>query len=282
MKISTRGFGGGSRIKWAVAAFLVTGMWGGFHAPRQASAYVMPAEQLVGLMAAKFSSFKTLVITQSTELMDSGSNESVMAFREEVWVKPPHLCGSRILADVEEGGMSQDEIQAVRFGIDSGYRQLLIANNPRDLLDRLSEWGIDQTSVALTRLDGTIAYCIGDTSATGPRLLVEKRRFLPLLVSYRAVDDPHKLITVRFEDYQALGNGWYPYRIEYFLDGELMERYVLLDAQVNVPLPSGRTHKPETGPVSSSGDRQLAAPSFQKDIHGLIETFKQKYHKTSE
>lgn len=262
--------------------FLLMAMWGGSHVPQRASAYVMPAEQLLDLMAAKFSSFKTLLITQSTQLMDSDENKPAMAFQEEVWVRSPHLCGSRILPDVQEGGMSLGEIQAVRPGVDLGYRQLLVANNPRDLLDRLSEWGIDPTSVSLTRLDGKIAYSIGDASGSGPHLLVEKRRFLPLLVSYRAADAPRKLITVRFEDYQELGNGWYPYRIEYFLDGGLMERYFLLEAKVNVPLPSEPTEKLESSPALSSKDGQVAVPPAKKDVDELIKTFKQKYDKTSE
>jgi hypothetical protein len=206
---------------------------------RDGDAYIMPAEQLLDLMSARFSRFKTVLLSESTRLIGAeGDNNPAMTFEEQVWIKSPGSSGSQIAPEIEGQGMSVEDIKTLRLDVDTAYRQLLVSNSPQHLSTLLLEWGIDLASVSLTRLDGDIAYCIGERPKEGPRLLVEKERFLPLLVSYRAVYGKEtRIVQVRFKDYRKVEKGWFPFRIDYFLDGDPVESYLVLKAEFNVPLP---------------------------------------------
>jgi len=227
--------------KWSATALLVLGIFcGGPPAPNRALAYVMPSEQLLGFLADNFKRFKTISILQSTRLMSSQEKEPVLTFEEKIRVQPPRFYKSQIVTEIQEEGMSLEEIQASRLDIDPGYRQLLAANTRQDLSGRLLSWGIDQSSVSLTRLDGTVVYAIGDyKDQAAPTLLIEKKRFLPILLRYRVAERPgSKPVTIRFDDFREVSGGWYPFRIDCFQGGDLIERYLLLEAKFNIPFPS--------------------------------------------
>jgi hypothetical protein len=270
--------------KWGATAFTVlAAFWGAQGVPEGADAYVMPSEQLLGFVANNFKGFKTVAILQSTRLMNSQGNEPAIAFEEKIWVKPPRFYRSQIVTEVEEDGMSLDEIQASRFDIDPGYRQLLAANSLQDLSGRLAAWGIDQSLVSLTRLDGTVAYAIGDyREGSMPALLIEKERFLPILLRYRVPGRPGtEPVTIRFQDFRRVQEGWYPFRIDCFLGQELMERYLLLEAKFNSPFPSEPLGGSKANSDSDSkGQSVLVAPEKDR-IEGVIKAFKQKYDGTS-
>ncbi len=241
----------------ATTLVVLASIWGSLLLPHVAEAYVMPSEQLLGFVADNFKKFKTISILQSTRLMSSQENEPAITFEEKIWVQPPRFYRDQIVTEIEEGGMSLEEIQASRFDIDSGYRQLMAANSRQSLSERLAAWGIDQSVVSLTRLDGEVAYVIGDhKDKTMPTLLIEKERFLPILLRYRALERPGtELVTIRFHDFRKVSGGWYPYRIDCFLGGELIERYFLLEAKFNVPLPSELFGGGKTNPESDSRDQ---------------------------
>jgi hypothetical protein len=226
--------------KWSALVIVLVMMAGWYVGScRNVDAYIMPAEQLLGLMANNFSRFKTVVLTQSTQLMNAEGDNPAMTFEEKVWIRSPGSSGSQVVSETEGQDMSIEDIRAFRLDIDSSYRHLLVANSPKNLSLLLTEWGIDPASVSLTRLDGIIAYCIGKAPKQGPRLLIEKERFLPLLLAYSAVlDTETRNVEVRFKDYRKVPQGWFPFRIEYCLDGEPVEKYFLLEAKFNVPLPS--------------------------------------------
>ena len=134
----------------------------GLLVPCAAQAYVLPAEQVIQFMAANFAKFDTLVITQSTTRVQMG--ESPARVHEEVLsIKSPNLFHSSMLDPSAEPTRGDDRI----------FRELLIASSQRRLLPRLSELGIDTRQVAYTRLEGTIAYCIGEKDPKKPKLLIE-------------------------------------------------------------------------------------------------------------
>lgn len=223
----------------AIVVVLVTGGYVGIC--RNGYSYIMPAEQLLDLMAARFSRFHTVLLTQSTQLMSSEEvDKDAITLEEKVWVRSPGFYGSLLVPEIEGQDMSPKDIQALRLDIDSAYRKLLVANTPNNLSTYLMEWGIDLEKVSLTRLNNVIAFCIGTTPKEGPRLLIEKERFLPLLVSHETkLGQETRVVEVRFEDYRKVQNGWFPFKIEYFLDGEPVEKYTVLEASFNISLPSG-------------------------------------------
>ncbi len=65
-----------------------------FVMPGSSSGYVMPVDQLIDKMRAGFSSFKTLIIDQSTHVLDPQDRETTMVFQEKTWLKSPGYCRS--------------------------------------------------------------------------------------------------------------------------------------------------------------------------------------------
>jgi hypothetical protein len=229
-------------VKRSGIAMLIVLMIGGVVAVSQrAHGYIMPAEQLLNLMSARFSRFHTVLLRQSTQLMAGGEEGGgTLNFEEKVWIRSPGIYSSRITAEIEEQEVSVPEIQALRLDIDCSYRRLLVANTSNNLSSYLREWGIDQETVSLTRVDGSIAWCIGKKAKEGPRLLMDKERFLPLLLNYRIpFGQGMRTVEVQFDDYRMIEKRWFPFRIKYFLDGEMVESYIFLEAHFNVPEPAG-------------------------------------------
>jgi hypothetical protein len=142
----------------------------------------------------------------------------------------------------------------------------------------LAGMGIRLDKVALTRDDGTVAYRIGEEGQGTPMLLVEKARFLPLLLTYRIPDESEQtLVTVRFGDYREVGKGWYPYEIG-VAEGERprvrhsvrrLELNPLIDPPLQaLPLPAA----PE--PIHPPGTEPMAE---ETDVREVIRTLREKY-----
>ena len=186
--------------------------------------YVMPAEQLLEFMAKNFSKFKTVVIIQST-LRTDRENERV--FKEEIRMKSPDLFHLKAL----------DHIAEKRETPDMTYLQLLMANSGERLEHLLSVMGIDLQSVAFTRIEGVIAYRIGEKEPGSPKILIEKERFLPLLIEYRLPEDKGgEMITAQFQDYREQDDKYYPFEISYSEGDSINEQYTVQSFQYNVPL----------------------------------------------
>ncbi|MBW2609556.1 MAG: hypothetical protein JRC68_04330 [Deltaproteobacteria bacterium] len=231
--------------------------------------YIMPAEQLVDYMAANFSKFKTLVITQATQQIDQRYEETEKVFKEQILMKSPDLFYSRVLDQNGDRATPPDIT----------YRQLLVANKKQRLEQLLSMLGIDLQSVAFTRIDGIIAYRIGDKLPDSPKILIEKERFLPLLLVYRESGNPEgDTITVRFRGYRKLDKGFYPYEISYSVGDKIREIYTIQTLQANVPVNSSLLHPFEI----SSYPQDQASENVQSEIEEerlrrIIKTFQEKY-----
>jgi len=198
----------------------------GLLVPCASQAYVLPAEQIIQFMIANFAKFDTLVITQSTTRMQRGETPE-RVYEEVLSIKSPNLFHSLVLDSSAEQKRVGDRV----------YRELLIASSQRRLLPRLSELGIDTQQVAYTRLEGTVAYRVGEKDPKKPKLLIEKTRVLPLLMVYQRPDqEAGELIKVRFLDYRKVEQGWVPYEIHYFSGDRCVEKYSVHSVKVNAPL----------------------------------------------
>jgi hypothetical protein len=198
----------------------------GLLVPLASQAYVMPAEQLIQFMVANFAKLDTLVIRQSTTQRQKGDSPE-RVYEEILSIKSPNLFHSSLVNSITEQRKVEDQV----------FRELLIASNQRRLLPRLSELGIDTQQVAYTRLEGTIAYRIGEKDPEKPKLLIEKARALPLLIVYQRSDQgAGELIRVRFLDYRKVEQGWVPFEIHYFSGDQWIEKYFVQSVKVNVPL----------------------------------------------
>ena len=228
--------------------------------------YVMPAEQLLDFMAGNFSKFNSLVIIQST-LQTYQENERV--FKEEIRLKSPDLFNLKAL----------DNIAGKRETPDMTYRQLLMANSGENLEHLLSVMGINLQSVAFTRIDGVIAYRIGEKEPGSPKLIIEKERFIPLLMEYILPEDlGGETITVRFLDYREEDDKYYPYEISYSAGDTISETYTIQTFQYNVPIDESFFQRFAINPSQYISPSEEAASVFEEErLRNILKTFEEKY-----
>jgi hypothetical protein len=111
-----------------------------------------------------------------------------------------------------------------------------------------------------------------------PKLLIEKERFLPLLLSYWLPShSKKKMVTVRFEDYRKKEKGWYPYKIVYSAGYETEEHYSIIKLQVNTPIERTLSIIPAPGSLPAGNAEKEPLSEQDKRLKEVIEVFKNKY-----
>ena len=228
--------------------------------------YVMPSEQLIQFMAKNFSKLKTLMITQITEGENEGDEENGKVFRSKIWMKSPDLFHFEIIKQPEDKIAIKDHI----------YRGLLIAGGEKRLNRLLSSMGIDLDLVAFTRVDGIVAYRIGERYADSPKIIIEKKRFLPLLITYWPPgQDPGQTTTIRFKDYWEVDKGWYPFEIERSSGGKINERHRVETLEVNMDIDASVFQSAGISPPSDNAGE--GGTSEGDRLRRIIKTFEEKY-----
>jgi hypothetical protein len=239
-----------------------------FMPAEKCAGYILPAEQLIAFVAKNFSKFRTLVIIQSTQQKDEKQEGEEESFMEKIWAKSPDLCRSQVL-DHPMGRVGEPDLK---------YRQLLMANEAQRLLQLLSSMGVNLQSVAFTRIDDVIAYRIGDKEPERPKILVEKDRFLPLLLVYRpSGQSVLETITVHFKDYKKMDEGWYPFQITYSDGKGLEENYTIHTLKANVPIDPAVFVMPKKGSSWDQASEPGQIPTEEERLRKIIKEFEEKY-----
>jgi len=241
-------------------------------------AYVMPPEQLLHLMGANFSRFKTLVITQSTQLKSLHGREIEVILNEKIWLKAPDLYDAELISMPEDQTAGSGMVKGRGSGGDMSFRRLLLANDLDSRLLLLADMGVDIESVTITRFEGIIAYQLGGEDPDSPKLLIEKDTFLPVFFCYRSKNDPaQRRVTVRFEDYQKLGKGWYPFEIVYSGREGVIEHNSILDLQINTPIDRLLSEIGIDGPPPHETMDVLQETPEDRRLREMIELLTDKY-----
>lgn len=259
----------GNKIRLSLLVFA-----GIFLSSHASLAYVMPAEQILDFMSDNFKGLRTVTLIQST-LQTFQGNERV--FTEQVWLESPDRYSTKPLDRLGDRNTINPDLL---------YRQLFMANS-RDKIERvLLPLGIDLTKTSFTRFEGAIAYVIGSIEPGSPRLIVEKKRFLPLLMVYRIPGQAeNELISVKFEDYQKNDRNWYPFQITYKSGDSLVETYTVQTFQANIPIDSSilKTFPeyalPEVPePESEPGTPDSENPDIDKErLKNVLKAFEEQY-----
>ncbi len=221
--------------------------------PGISAGYVMPIDQMIDKMRARFSRFNTLIVDQTTHVLNRQDGETARVFQERIWLKSPGHCRAEIVGRperqdvssappasggaVQGGGQVAPSVVSGQPNHNTTFRWLLMANERDEILGFLSQLGVDVESVGFARLDGKVAYRIGDKALESPKLLIDRETFLPLLFSYEppGVSKGNR-VTVRFNNFKEVTSGWYPYTIDYSAGKDQAERYFLLNLRVNPPI----------------------------------------------
>ncbi len=260
-------------------------------------AYVMPLEQILGRVRKQFTTLNTLIIEQATHVIHSEDPLLERVYRENVWLKTPrhersmetttpHLpnavANTQKTMPAPANKVLKTENppeQAMRQpNPDATYRWLLMANPKGEISAFLSQLGIQIWDLGYDRCDGVVAYRVGARDPDNPRLLVDKKRFLPLLLSYILPGDPEgRLVTVRFKDYRKIDAGWYPYEIEYALEEAPTEVYFILNLTANAPIQTSfferKIQRPLTPPRPSVNQSN---PDDQR-LNTIMRNLEKKY-----
>jgi hypothetical protein len=216
-------------IKWKGLVFLVL-LSGCLSAlsMQVAHAYILPAEQIIQFMAVNFSKTQTLIVHQYSEELNEENQKSGKGFDEILTMKSPDLFHSTIKESYETKGR----------GKDYSFRQFFLANSASRLMALLVEMGVDVQKVSYTRIDGVVAFRIGETDQASPKVLIEKGRFLPLLLSYKAPNLGGALAKAKFVDYRKVEQAWYPFEIFCSTADGTTEKYTVRSLKVNGPVSS--------------------------------------------
>lgn len=214
-------------------------------------AYIMPAEQVIHLMTERFSGFKTLKLIQTAHIIPPHNKSDEIIIEEKLYLKAPYFfylqssglppagrSSTASGARTKKQETIETAISRLQERRDMGYRRLLLAGDETSLIALLIRWGVDPARIAFTRLEGKVAYRLGGGRPESPVLLVEKDRLLPLLIRYPLESDSGtELVSIHFEKYRRLKQGWYPYEIYYHdAQGNLLASYKTSDLAVNLPI----------------------------------------------
>ncbi|MDY6988209.1 MAG: hypothetical protein SWQ30_09130 [Thermodesulfobacteriota bacterium] len=256
-----------------------------------ASAYVLPAEQILALMIDKFGTADTLVVSQKTILYDPALRRGVRELDETLYYRYP----DRFRSEVRTPGLQriqvvdQDDTVIIIDGKIVGetetlfdhFKDLLLYRKTGLLVDRLSELGVNLQVVSLGRFNGKVVYMIGakypDDSV--PQVWIDKNTFRPIGLILGTGYREGPLRRVEYQDYHTEPDqgGGYPKRILFFENGSLVRLQVLDTVQVNVHVPDRLLDvaylKSRSQPVAPTPPALLPASELDEVKEGM-ESFK--------
>ena len=225
--------------------------------------YILPSGQVIGYMTRNFSKYKTIVIRQHVRQNDESF------YTEQIFMESPDRIGTRVIEKDKDLASSRD----------TTYLLLLMANKLSKMKQTLSGLEIDLETVEYDRLDGSIVYRIGDNSPVSPKIMIEKKRFLPLLLKYHSPEDPGNVfITIKFKDYRELDKGWFPFEIIYSLDDKELETYSIQTIEANIPIDPSRFLSEKESGIPDSRTKNGNPSEIEGDrLKQIIKSFDEKY-----
>ncbi len=189
-----------------------------------ASGYVVPPEQLLEFMAENVMGFETLGITW--KYSPGGGEMGGEPVTVDVWFRSP----------ADYSVHHREGPDRVRPGGPGAWFLELFCGKSHRSERFLVRQGLDLGTSVYTRLDRTVAYRIGREIPEAPVLLLEKSRFIPLLLRC----EPHNgdgIMEVRFLDYRRVDDGWFPHEILYKSASGVTGAYTVLEVRPNDPAP---------------------------------------------
>jgi len=225
--------------------------------------YVIPPEQLLEFMAENVAGFQTLGLTwEHIPASEDGGNEPDVV---DVWFRPPEEV--RVAPRVPCTGGVPEEPELAFLSLFSGNQHLV---------QRFLSWkGVDLSASSYTRLDREVAYRIGQKASGTPVLLLEKSRFIPLLLRYEPDQAGAEETTeIRFQEYRRLEDGWFPRRILYRAASGVTGTYRVRDLRRNEPLPGGFSSMERSKEAERASE---AVSEEEKRLESVIRAFEEKY-----
>ena len=207
------------------------------------NAYVLPGPFLLKLMIQNLGIAKRLLVTQKLVLHDDIPNMNADELSETLNFKFPETFRSDIVSE---------KIQRIRIVSDNSvftvidgkisdapensydhYKDLLLFRSREILQERLLRLGVDVKVASLGRFQGNPAYVLGAQypDETLSQVWLDKNTFLPF--RWIMTGNATQNLEVLYLDWKKLNQTWYPMRIEFFSNGNLVREIHVQNIEVN-------------------------------------------------
>ncbi len=254
-------------------------------------AYVLPGPYLLKLMTQNLGKGKRLLVTQKLVPLNDNPNKNPVELSETLKYIFPNTFRSDILSEniqrihvLSKGraltvidGKTSDEAES-RYDY---YKDLLLFRSRKMLQDRLSHLGVDPKVSSLGRFQDKPAYVLGAQypDETVPQVWLDKNTFRPF--RWIIASQTQQRLEVRYLQWQKLKNTWYPMRIEFIADGNLVREIHVKNIKVNPSFPKNlfdiehlKSRYPQSEPSASAGQDKKESSN---EIEKTIENFKKIY-----
>ena len=206
-------------------------------------AYVLPGPYLLKLMTQNLGIANRLLVTQKLVLHDDNPNMSADELSETLMFMFPETFRSdivseniqriRILSDRSVFTVIDGKISDEPENSYDHYKDLILFRSREILQERLSNLGVDVKVTSLGRFQGKPAYVLGAQypDETSPQVWLDKKTFLPFrwIITSNATQN----LEVLYLNWKKLNRTWYPMRIEFFSNGNLVREIRVQDIKVN-------------------------------------------------
>jgi outer membrane lipoprotein-sorting protein len=228
-------------LRKSLAIFFCLAILGFQHASLHA--YVLPGPFLLKLMTQNLGIADRLLVTQKLILHDDNPNMNTDELSETLTFKFPktfrsdivseniqriRILSNRIVFTVIDGKISDEPENAYDH-----YKDLMLFRSREIIEERLSDLSVDVKVSSLGRFQGKPAYILGAQypDETAPQVWLDKNTFLPFrwIISGNATQN----LEVLYLDWKNLNKIWYPMRIEFYSNGNLVREIHVQDIKVN-------------------------------------------------
>lgn len=253
-------------------------------------AYVLPGPFLLKLMTQNLGNADRLLVTQKLIIHDDNPNMNTDELGETLTFKFPNsfrsdivseniqrirILSNRIVFTVIDGKISDEPENAYDH-----YKDLILFRSREILEKRLSDLGVDVTVSSLGRFQGKPVYVLGAQypEETAPQVWLDKNTFRPLrwIISGNAA----QYLEVLYLDWKNLNKTWYPMRIEFFSNGNLVREIHVQDIKVNPSFPDDLFDIQKLAslyPKDASSEPKNGDKEGLDEVQKTIEEFKKIY-----
>ena len=261
--------------------------------PYRAAAYVLEGPHVLELAAEAMGSIAVLQTNQKLMIYPQSPDAAPTVYDETAIYVMPERFRSDIVSDriqrthlvfadssitVIDGRMAVDESP---FDL---YQQLLRSRTRPRLMRTLNRLGVETAISSLGRIEETVVFILGARypDETASQLAIDKESFLPLrlLLVDRGSTDAGRRLEIFYRNWQKVQNGWFPFQVDFTVNGRLAREIRVTDLRLNPSIPSElmdlealKTSVALHNADTPQGQKQEAVEAVQKAVQDFQKKF---------
>jgi outer membrane lipoprotein-sorting protein len=253
-------------------------------------AYVLPGPYLLKLMTQNLGTADRFLVTQKLILYDDNPDNDAGELIETVNFKSPKTFRSdivseniqriRILTDGIVFTVMDGKYSDIPENFYDRYKDLILYRSREILQKQLFNLGVNINVTSLGRFQDTQAYVLGAQypDETLPQVWLDKKTLLPF--RWIITSSSTQNLEILYSDWKKLDQIWYPMRIDFFSNGNLIREIHVQDIKVNPSFRADlfdiqqlKSRYPKAAPAELNIDTKEELDEVQK----TIEEFKKIY-----